>query len=452
MQEEKPVILVVDDEPKIGTIISDILRFKGYMVQVVSSGQAALQYLENNQADLVMLDLMMPGLSGMQVLEKVMRLHPEMPVIIISAFGTIKAAVEAIKKGAYDFIEKPLDADRILIMVKNALEKRALTLQTKNLQKDLAKRYEMIGKSPAIKKVFSQIEKIAPTNSKVLISGESGTGKELVAQAIHNLSTRVGKPLIKINCAAIPENLIESELFGYEKGAFTGAATTKKGRIELAHKGTLFLDEIGDIPLHLQAKLLRVIENMELERLGSLKTFKIDFRLITATNKNLQKEIRRGNFREDLYYRLKNTHIHIPPLRERKDDIPLLTNFFVENYCFENNLPLKAISDALIQQIHSHTWPGNIRELRHFIENAIVQSAGSEIIDLENSVDEVFIPEKKPAILTNLKQAKTEFEKNHIKNILKKTNWNVSETARILGIERTHLHKKIKVLEIIKDG
>ncbi|MCD4693104.1 MAG: sigma-54 dependent transcriptional regulator, partial [Calditrichales bacterium] len=369
MGKNEAAILVVDDESKIGKIISDILTFKGYRVIVCLSGEEALKILTKKNIDLILADLMMPGITGKEVLNHVTRNYPEIPVVIISAYGSVKVAVEAIKEGAYDFIEKPLDADRLLITIKNALEKRNLSLKTKRLQEDIVSRYQMIGNSPAIHHVFKQIEIFAPTNSKVLITGESGTGKDLVAQALHNLSPRVGFPFVKINCAAIPDSLVESELFGYEKGAFTGAAASTKGRIERAHQGSLFLDEIGDLKLELQAKLLRVIENQEFERLGSLKTIKIDFRLITATNKDLELDVKEGRFREDLYYRLKTSHIHLAPLRERKEDIPQLAQYFLDQFCEENNLAVKHISNNVLKDLNDHNWPGNIRELKNYIYN-----------------------------------------------------------------------------------
>jgi two-component system nitrogen regulation response regulator NtrX len=451
MEKNEAAILVVDDESKIGKIISDILTFKGYQVIVCLSGEEALKILTKKNIDLILADLMMPGITGKEVLNHVTRNYPEIPVVIISAYGSVKVAVEAIKEGAYDFIEKPLDADRLLITIKNALEKRNLSLKTKRLQEDIVSRYQMIGNSPAIHHVFKQIEIFAPTNSKVLITGESGTGKDLVAQALHDLSPRVGFPFVKINCAAIPDSLVESELFGYEKGAFTGAASTKKGRIEMSNQGALFLDEIGDLKLELQAKLLRLIENQEFERLGSLKTIKVDFRLITATNKNLELDVKEGRFREDLYYRLKTSHIHLAPLRERKEDIPQLAQYFLDQFCEENNLAVKNISNNVLKDLNAHNWPGNIRELKNYIYNLASYFIDKEVIEKLPDKEQGVL-EYDPAInkFYTLKDGRIDFEIQHITKVLNKTNWNVSESAKMLGLERTHLHKKIKKLGISK--
>jgi len=402
-------------------------------IQVIEtlSGEQALNILENNTIDLILLDLMMPGMSGEEVLRQIVQNYQGIPVIIISAYGSIKIAVDAIKEGAYNFIEKPLDADRILITVKNALEKRNLKLQTERLRIDILKRYQMIGESAKIKQVFKLIELYAPTDSKVLITGESGTGKDLVARALHNLSPRVGFPFVKINCAAIPDSLIESELFGYEKGAFTGALSSKKGKIELAHQGTLFFDEIGDLKSTLQAKLLHLVENQEFERLGSNKTIKIDFRLITATNKDLETEIKNGRFREDLYYRLNSAHIHIAPIRERPDDILPLTEFFINLYCDENNLSPRKISEKLRKRLLYKKWYGNVRELKNNIQNLIIQSAENDIIDeaevKSNKLNEI---QSETTFSDDIKAAREKFEKEHILKILNKTGWNISESSR----------------------
>jgi len=448
MNESKATILVIDDEPKICKILSDILSFKGFHVLEVHNGEDALKIIPKNNIDVVLLDLMLPGISGMEVLKEITTTLPNIPVILISAFGTVKVAVEAIKKGAYDFIEKPLDADRILITVNNAIEKRNLTLKTKRLQHDILNRYKMVGKSSAIHNVFRQIEILAPTNAKILITGESGTGKELVAQAIHNLSIRVGYPIIKINCAAIPDSLLESELFGYEKGAFTGALNVKKGRVELANKGTLFLDEIGDIKFELQAKLLRLIEEQQFERLGSVKTISVDFRLIAATNKDLKTEVKNGCFREDLYYRLNSSEIQISPLRKRKEDIPSLAYHFLEKFCEDNNLAPKKISEKILSFLSTKDWPGNVREFKHYIENLATFEFDQDLIEKLPDQTAAF---KKYNILESqpLKRAKQNFEKDYIQKILDSMDWNITQAAEYLEIERTHLHKKIKILNII---
>ena len=452
MSAQKACILVVDDEPKICYILSDILTFKGYQVLTAHGGKDALQMLKKEKVDLILLDLMMPDMSGKEVLQHIIAAKMDLPVVMISAHGTIKTAVEAIKEGAYDFIEKPLDADRILITVKNALDKRDLSLKTDHLKKDLLSRYQMIGTGKAIKKVFNLIDLYAPTNVSVLITGESGTGKELVAQALHTLSPRVGYPMIKINCASIPNELVESELFGYEKGAFTGAMATKKGKIELAQNSTLFMDEIGDLNPGTQAKLLRLIEQQELERLGGLKTIWVDFRLIAATNKDLEAEVRKGKFREDLFYRLDIARIHLPPLRERREDIPLLARHFIEEFCFENNIRDYEITPDLLESLTRYSWPGNVRELKNYLHKILILS--------QNGPGQLQVPVKLlspgsdwavPYIAMegrSLKEARSEFEKRYISDLLNKFAGNITRTAHVLQIDRSHLHKKIKELGI----
>lgn len=451
MVKNKPTILLIDDEPKICQIIADILCLKGYDVSEAYNGEEGLRRIRANDIDLVLLDLKLPGISGMEILKKILKEHSEIPVIMISAHGTIQTAVESIKLGAYDFIEKPLDADRLLIVVRNALEKRNLTLKTRRLQEDVLERYRMVGESAAIKKIFQQIDLLAPTDANVLITGESGTGKELVAQALHNLSPRFGYPLVKINCAAIPESLLESELFGYEKGAFTGANALKKGRVELAQHGSLFLDEIGEINFNQQAKLLRLVEQKEFMRLGSTIVLKIDFRLITATNMDLEKEVRAKSFREVLYYRLNSIRIHIPPLRERKEDIPLLAANFLKQVSEEHNMPPKKLAPDVLQQMRLRDWPGNIRELKNYIYGLFVFAGDKEVIDLETyrlrEVESIARMDTE----SGMKRAKFDFEREFILRILDKANWNVSRAARLLGYDRSYLHQKMKRLDITRE-
>lgn len=450
MSSSKPVILVADDEQKICNILSDILSFKGYKVIKAFGGREALHIMEKEEIDLLLLDLMMPDMNGKEVLQSITVSHSDVPVLMISAHGTIKTAVEAIKMGAYDFIEKPLDADRILITVKNALEKRNLSMKTERLEQDIISRYRMIGKSKGIRRVFELIELYAPSNVSVLITGESGTGKELVAHALHNLSPRMGFPLVKINCAAIPDQLVESELFGYEKGAFSGAMKSKKGKIELAQNGSLFLDEIGDLNAGTQAKLLRLLEHQEFERLGGLTTLRIDFRLITATNKNLIKEVEAGRFREDLYYRLDVARIHLPPLRERKQDIPLLTGAFIDQYCAENNLDVHAIPRDCFETLQDYAWLGNVRELKNYIQKTLLLQQGTISDAMENSGSASNRPcdEKADQGPESLKEACREFEAEYIRSMLEKNNWNITNTSKELHIDRSNLYKKMKQLGI----
>ncbi len=365
-------ILVIDDEAAIRKTMKEILEYEKHNVDTAKDGFDALEKIKKTQYDLILLDIKMPKKDGIEVLEDIMKIAPEVPVIMITGHGTVETAVEALKKGAYDFLEKPLDLNRLLVAVRNALERKDLVKETKKLRRKIHKTYELIGESPAIKQVKDMIERVAPTDARVLIIGENGTGKEIVARKLHEKSNRADGPFVEVNCAAIPSELIESELFGHEKGAFTSAYKSRKGKFELANGGTIFLDEIGDMSLAAQAKVLRVLEEQKLTPVGSNKSIKIDVRVIAATNKNLKEEIKKGNFREDLYHRLSVIIIKMPTLNERIEDIPLLVDYFLKLAADEYNMPVKSITDDAIAELQKIKWTGNIRELKNVVERLVI--------------------------------------------------------------------------------
>ncbi len=365
-------VLVIDDQKSIRNSLKDILEYENHEVVLAENGAQGLEEFDKGKVELVLCDIKMEGMDGIEVLMNITAKAMDVPVIMISGHGDIDTAVETIKKGAYDFIQKPLDLNRLLITVKNALEKTELVTETKVLKRKIAKSYEMVGSSEPILRVKEMIEKVAPTDARVLITGSNGTGKELVARALHEKSNRVAGAFVEVNCAAIPSELIESELFGHEKGAFTSAIKQRFGKFEQADGGTIFLDEIGDMSLAAQAKVLRALQERVISRVGSDKDIKVDVRVLAATNKNLQEEIAKGNFREDLYHRLSVILIHVPSLNERREDIPQLTAYFLELLCGELNMPLKTIDDEAINALQSITWTGNIREFRNVIERLII--------------------------------------------------------------------------------
>ena len=367
-------ILVVDDEKTIRQALTEILEDESYEVSQAADGEEAWGLLESNQYDAVLCDIKMPKLDGIELLDKVVEAGIDVPFIMISAHGTIETAVDATKKGAYDFIQKPPDLNRLLLTVRNALDKSTLQTETKRLKKKINKAFDIVGDSAAITDIKQTIEKVAPTDARVLITGENGTGKELVAKWLHDKSARSGGPMVEVNCAAIPSELIESELFGHEKGSFTSAIKQRQGKFELANGGTLFLDEIGDMSLSAQAKVLRALQESQVTRVGGDKKIKVDVRVLAATNKDLRKEIEEGNFREDLYHRLSVMIIHVPALRDRKDDIPLLVDHFLNQISNEYGTAPKAISDGAMKQLKEYVWTGNIRELRNIVERLIIMS------------------------------------------------------------------------------
>ena len=367
-----PKILVIDDEKSIRKTLREILEYENFKVDEAADGVEGISLAEKESYDIILCDIKMPKADGMEVLEKIQKVHPDTPVVMISGHGTIETAVEAVKRGAFDFIAKPLDLNRLLVTIRNAIDRGNLVTETKVLKKKISKTYEMIGEAPAIEQVKEIIEKVAPTDARVLITGENGTGKELVARWIHEKSNRANNAFIEVNCAAIPSELIESELFGHEKGAFTSAVAQRKGKFETAEGGTIFLDEIGDMSLAAQAKVLRALQENKITRVGSEKEVKVNVRVLAATNKDLQKEIQKGNFREDLYHRLSVILIKVPSLNERKDDIPLLVEHFAKLICEEQGNPQKTFAKEALKELQKINWTGNIRELRNVVERLII--------------------------------------------------------------------------------
>ncbi|MEF3254069.1 MAG: sigma-54 dependent transcriptional regulator [Deferribacterales bacterium] len=440
-------VLIIDDEKNICTTLKNIIEDEGHEAVFALNYKDGFDKLKLYDFDLVFLDIWLPDKDGMEGLKEIKKLYPDTEVIMISGHGNIENAVESVKWGAYDFLEKPLSLERIVVILKHLGEKLSLKKDIKELKSSEIEKYKLIGESKYIKELRSTIEKVAQTNAWVLITGENGTGKEHVARMIHLLSKRSHQKFIPVNCAAIPSELIESELFGYEKGAFTGAVSQKIGKFEAADKGTIFLDEIGDMDLSVQAKLLRVLESGEFSRIGGNEIIKSDFRLISATNKDLQTEMENGNFREDLYYRISIVPIYVEPLRKRKEDIPILVKHFVREACSMNGIEEKSVSDGLMELFINYDWPGNVRQLRNIIERIVVLS-DSRVLDVSDAPD---ILMKKGTMYDSymnvegsLKSAKENFEKYFILNTLKKTDWNISRAAKMLEIERTYLHKKIK--------
>ncbi|MBN2718563.1 MAG: sigma-54-dependent Fis family transcriptional regulator [Deltaproteobacteria bacterium] len=450
-------ILVIDDEKNIRKTLGLVLEGEGYEVAAFGTAQDGLSYLEREGADLIILDIKLPGMSGVETLSKIRTSntdYTDIPIIMISGHASLAEAVETVKLGATDFFEKPLDRDQILIRVANCLKQRLLAQQVQNLKAQVDSGHEMIGRAAVMKTLFAQIEKVAPTKSRVLITGESGTGKELIARALHDMSPRRDEPFVKVNCAAIPGELIESELFGYEKGAFTGARGRKPGQFELADGGTLFLDEIGDMTMSAQAKVLRVLQSGELTRVGGQKNIHVDVRVLAATNKDLEAAIAGGTFREDLYFRLNVVPLHSPPLRERLEDVPLMLESFINRFCEENGYPKKIIEDETMRKLSAYSWPGNVRELKNMAERLVIMSgAVIGIDDLPESIAGVKPAPGVPKIeghKPSLKQYREEAERKYVFDMLEEHNWNISKAAQDLQIERTNLHKKIKALGLKK--
>jgi two-component system nitrogen regulation response regulator NtrX len=448
-------ILVVDDDEKVLKSIVDILRDEGYRVTGYGQAQEALRAIQKGPPDLVMLDIWMEGMDGLETLGVIKRLHGELPVIMISGHGTIETAVKATKMGAYDYLEKPLDLEKVHLAVRHALDQKRLEWENRALRDTIDRRYEIVGESKAIRMLREQILSAAPSNGRVLIRGESGTGKELIARAIHRHSARRDKPFVVVNCAAIPEELIESELFGHERGAFTGATAQRRGKFELADGATIFLDEVGDMSLKTQAKVLRVLQEQTFERVGGSESLTVDVRVIAASNKDLLEEIRRGAFREDLYYRLSVIPFEVPPLRERQEDIPILARYFLQSFCQEHGKPEKDLSPEAMQLLVDYHWPGNVRELRNVIERMVIMVAAKTIqpFDLLPSLRrggarrEVWpIPDG------TLREARSRFEREFILRRLEENQWNVTRTAERLGIERSNLHRKMRAYGIEGSG
>ncbi|MHA1267932.1 MAG: sigma-54-dependent transcriptional regulator [Candidatus Helarchaeota archaeon] len=449
-------LLIVDDDENLLKSLQKILKLKNYSVDTVANPVQVEKLLENNHYHSILLDVRMPGINGLDLLKMVMHKSITTPVIMISGQSNIEIAVQAIKEGAYDFIEKPIDPDRLFVTLKNALQKHELLQVKETIYQELASNFRMIGESAALRKIFNIIQKIANTNTKVLITGESGTGKELVAWAIHHNSHRQGKPYIKINCAAIPYDLLESELFGHRKGSFTGAIADHKGKFLEADGGTLFLDEIGEMDLHLQAKLLRVLEENEVEIIGDNLPRKVDVRVIAATNQDVNQLIKKGRFREDLFHRLNVIRIHIPPLRERIEDVLPLSYYFLKMFCESYNRQILNIHRQVEAFLMHYHWPGNVRELKNIIEKLVIFTEGNEIRiqDVEKvfEMDQVVsfgISTLSNEKILDLKTAHEQFEKRYILQTLQKLNWKKGAAAKALGIDRSNLFKKMKKLGII---
>jgi len=446
-------ILIIDDEIQICESIKMILDYAGYDSNYTTDAKEGLKKLANNQYSALLLDIQMPEMTGFEVLKKVKVSNTHLSVIIISAHGSVENAIKATKLGAFDFIEKPIDRDKLLISVRNAVEQSNLLIENKEIKKSLEGEGEILGESKAIKSILEMIDKVAPLDTRVLITGENGTGKELVARAIHQKSLRENQQFVEVNCAAIPNELIESELFGHEKGSFTGAVQKRIGRFELANKGTLFLDEIGDMSHQTQAKVLRAIEDGKIERVGGGKKIEIDVRIIAATNKNLKEEIEKENFREDLFHRLNVIPINIPPLRERLEDIPILIEHFADDITKKHKKgPVKFNSDA-IQFLKSLNWSGNVRELRNIVERIIIIVDKREID--KKDIEFLFAPGQASMddIIdgsNSFQEFKEKAERAFILKQLNINNWNISKTAEMLEIQRSHLYNKMKKYEIEK--
>lgn len=449
-------ILIIDDERAIRNTLREILEYENYQVDDIDNGIEGLEMITKNDYDLVLCDIKMNRMDGMEVLIEGLTIKPDLPFIMISGHGTIETAVEASKKGAFDFISKPPDLNRLLITVRNALEKKDLVTETRVLKRKVSKTREMLGNSAALARIKDTIEKVAPTDARVLITGANGSGKELVARWLHEKSNRSNSTLIEVNCAAIPSELIESELFGHEKGSFTSAVKQRIGKFELASGGTLFLDEIGDMSLSAQAKVLRALQENKITRVGGEKEIEVDTRVIAATNKDLQKEIEAGNFRMDLYHRLSVILIHVPHLSERIDDIPIIAQNFCEEICNDYGMPVKKITESAMEVLKKLPWTGNIRELRNMIECLIilsdkvitdsdVRTHASPLSASADSENQIQLPASiNFDMYANFQEYKDAVEKDYIKYKLEKNNWNVSKTADDIDIQRSHLYSKIE--------
>jgi two-component system nitrogen regulation response regulator NtrX len=453
----KSRILVIDDEVAIRDSLRMILEYEGYEFLGAATGQDGLSLLGRETVDLAFLDIKMPGMDGLEVLQRIKAANDTLPVVMISGHATVATAVEATKLGAFDFIEKPLASERVLVTIRNALDRSRLADENQSLRRAVEARHQIVGDSPQLKKVMDAIRRAAPTSATVLIVGESGVGKELVARAIHRNSLRSRERFVQVNCAAIPDDLIESELFGHEKGSFTGATEKQVGKFEQADKGTIFLDEVGDMSLKTQAKVLRVLQEGEVERLGSARTIKVDVRVIAATNKNLEEEIERGNFREDLYFRLAVIPISVPPLRERREDIPLLVRHFADLFARDNNFRPKRVTPAAMDVLQRHRWKGNIRELRNTVERLIIMTP-TDAIDLPDLPESIRVDgasrgsDNELVRAGTLREHKEVSERAFLVQKLRETGWNISKTAELIDTPRSNLYKKLEQYKISQES
>jgi two-component system nitrogen regulation response regulator NtrX len=440
-------ILVIDDEAPIRETLKEILEYENFNVTLAEDGQKGYQYIQKNDYDVVLCDVKMPGMDGMEVLERALALKPELPFVMISGHGNVEMAIDATKKGAFDFLTKPPDLNRLLITLRNAIERTDLVTETKVLKRKVSKTFDIIGETPAISKIKETIEKVAPTEARVLITGENGTGKELVARWLHEKSARSEMPLIEVNCASIPTELIESELFGHEKGAFTSAIKQRIGKFEQAHGGTLFLDEIGDMSMAAQAKVLRAIQEGKISRVGGDKEIKVDVRIVAATNKNLLEEIEKGQFRMDLYHRLSVILMHVPTLNERKEDIVLIAEHFLGDICAENGLALKTFTPDGYDALKEVNWTGNIRELRNVVERLVILCGeaitGEDVYMYSNPAQRGADPFGVVDEYQTLQDFRDWAEKVFIERKLIQNGWNVAKTASEIDIQRSHLYNKI---------
>jgi len=451
MAKKRPKILLVDDEEKILQSLSPALEDEGMQVKSARSGEDAVPLLESESFDCALLDIWLPGRDGLEFLQEIRKRWPELAVIMISGHGTIETAVKATKLGAFDFLEKPLNLEKVILDIRHALDFSRLSSEYQRLRGEVIGEEELIGRSESIEMLRETVGKVARSGGWVLISGENGTGKEVVAKSLHRQSLRKDGPFIAVNCAAIPDELIESELFGYEKGAFTGADKKRQGKFEIADGGTIFFDEIGDMSLPTQAKVLRVLQEQEFQRLGGSETLRVDVRVVAATNKNLEEEMKKGNFREDLFYRLNVIPLYIPPLRERKADIPLLIDHFLKIFSNKSRLKVKKPHPRVVEALAQYSWPGNVRELKNIIERMVILSSGEQITikDLPPGIS-VGETASGPAPFSQakFKEARAAFERQFILRRLIENNYNVPETASSLGMDRTTLYRRLKQLGI----
>jgi DNA-binding NtrC family response regulator len=454
--ESMPNVLIVEDEPKMQRLLELNLSEEGYTIRAAADAETALSHLRQEKADIVVTDLKLPGMNGLEFLHEIKRMDASLPVILMTAFGTVETAVEAMKAGASDYVLKPFSMDELKLVIRKELDFYKLREENRSLREALGKRYEfrnIIARSPKMQEVLATVGRVAQTNSTVLLGGESGVGKDLIARAIHENSRRSSGPFVKINCTAIPENLLESELFGYEKGAFTGAMTSKPGKFELADKGTLFLDEIGDVPPGIQVKLLGVLQERQFEHLGGTRRLKVDVRLIAATNRDLRAALEQGTFREDLYYRLNVIPINIPPLREHKEDIPYLVDYFMQRFAKESGKPVANITSSALKRLVEFHWPGNVRELENIIERAVALSTETTIGEEDVRLDDLpsGFSDKSVAFLPE-GMTLEQWEDEMISQALRRTKNNKSQAARLLGISRNALRYRLSKMGVSDEG